>query len=144
MATLFDIIGGDRLRAVIEDFYERLIADAMVGFFFADKNRQRLVDKEWECPARVLGADVPYTGRAMPEAHRASPIMGGHFARRLTILRETLDDHGVDSRVREAWLSHTEKLRATITRDRGTECRHEQSAASPGPRAGRSLSILDK
>jgi len=123
---LFDRIGADALRAVITDFYQRVFADPMIGFLFAGKNVHRLVQKEWELTARILGAsEVPYTGRPMPEAHARSPILGGHFERRLHILEETLADHGVDPEVRRVWLEHTRALRPQVTADRGSDCDHE-------------------
>lgn len=126
--ALFDKIGGEALRAVIEDFYDRVTADIMIGFLFAGKDKQRLIDREWEFTAGFLGADVRYTGRPMRQAHAASPILGGHFERRLQILRDTLADHHVDPEVQEAWLGHTQSLRALVTGDRGSECDHDVSA----------------
>ena len=128
-STLFDRIGGERLRAVIEDFYDRVFADVMIGFMFAGKDRARLVDKEWELAARMLGADLRYSGRSMPEAHARVPITGGHFDRRTQILRETLAAHDVPEDVRDAWLGHVESLRAQLTADRGSECDHDAAAA---------------
>jgi hemoglobin len=125
--TLFERIGGDRLRAVITDFYARVFDDVMIGFMFAGKDRQRLIDKEWELAAALLGADVKYTGRPMRAAHAQHTIFGGQFERRLQILRETLRDHAVDADVQQAWIDHTLSLRNQITRDRGSEC------ADPGP-----------
>jgi hemoglobin len=127
---LFDRIGGDELRRVIEDFYRRLFADPMIGFLFEGKNQPRLVQKEWEMTARLLGAtEVRYTGRPMPEAHAKSPILGGHFERRRKILEETLADHGVDAEVREAWLDHTRALRPQVTADAGADCDHDADEA---------------
>jgi hemoglobin len=125
---LFDRIGGERLREVIADFYTRLFHDPMIGFLFAGKDRKRLIDKEWEFTAGLLGADVAYTGRPIRAAHARSPILGGHFERRLQILRETLEAHEVDAAVRERWLAHTEALRDQVTRDRGSECDHDLQA----------------
>jgi len=123
---LFDRIGGDALRAVLRDFYDRVFADPMIGFLFAGKNRERLIQKEWEMTARILGAsEIAYTGRPMPEAHARSPILGGHFERRLHLLAETLADHGVDPEVRRVWLEHTRSLRPQVTADRGSDCDHE-------------------
>src|SRR5262245_17181798 len=93
---LFDRIGSDALRAVIRDFSDRVFADVMIGSLFQRKDKQRLIDREWEFTARFLGADVPYAGRSMPEAHRRVPILGGHFERRVQLLRNTLADHAVD------------------------------------------------
>lgn len=127
-ATLFHRLGGDALRAIIVDFYDRVFADVMIGFVFAGKDRARLIDKEWELAARMLGADVRYTGKSMPEAHRRVPITGGHFDRRTQILRETLADHGVAADIRDAWLGHVDAMRAQITADRGSECDHDAAA----------------
>jgi hemoglobin len=130
--TLFDRIGGDELRRVLTDFYERVFADPMIGFLFAGKNKHRLIQKEWEMTARLLGAEVRYTGRPLREAHAASPILGGHFERRLVLLEETLADHQVDPAVREVWLDHTRALRAQVTADRGSDCDHDADARRRG------------
>ncbi|HTJ42168.1 MAG TPA: group 1 truncated hemoglobin [Kofleriaceae bacterium] len=132
-AGLFDRIGADKLRAVVDDFYRRIFGDEMIGFLFQGKDRARLADKEYEFTARFLGADLPYTGRSMPEAHARSPILGGHFERRLQILRNTLADHDVDEEVVRAWIDHTISLRAQVTKARGSECDHEVPLpVSPG------------
>lgn len=128
--TMFERIGGDRLRAVLEDFYDRVFADTMIGFLFTGKDRARLVDKEWELAARMLGAgDVRYSGRPMREAHARVAILGGHFDRRVQLLRNVLADHRIDPEVVDTWIGHTLALRAQITADRGSECDHEAAAA---------------
>jgi len=108
----------DALRAVVRDFYDRIFADTMIGYMFADRNKERLIAKEWELVAALLGGPVRYTGRPLPEAHAAHDILGGHFDRRLQILRETLAAHGVDAEVQKAWIDHTLALRDQVTRSR--------------------------
>lgn len=49
-------------------------------------------------------------------------IMGGQFARRLQILRETLKAYEVPQEIRDVWLNHTESLRSLITSDSGSDC----------------------
>jgi hemoglobin len=128
-SALYDRIGGDKLRAVITEFYRRVFGDVMIGFMFQGKDRQHLIDREWELVAALLGAPgVRYTGRPMRPAHAQHTIFGGHFERRLQILRETLHDHAVDAEVQRAWIEHTQALRAQITRDRGSECKDTSSA----------------
>ena len=121
--TLFDRIGRDALRAVIADFYDRVFRDVMIGFMFQGKNKQHLIDREWELAAALLGADVKYTGRPLAAAHAQHTIFGGHFERRKQLLRETLRDHAVDPEIQQVWLDHTEALRSQITRDQGSECK---------------------
>lgn len=121
--SLFAQMGGAPvLRAVIDDFIDRVFADVMIGFFFAAADKDRIKAKEYELAARLLGADVPYTGRGLPDAHAPHPILGGHFDRRLRILAETLADHRVPEVVTQAWLEHSERMRSSITRQAKGEC----------------------
>ncbi|MDE0213043.1 MAG: hypothetical protein OXN22_03065, partial [Deltaproteobacteria bacterium] len=96
--------------------------DLMIGFFFRTADRDRVKKLEYQFTARALGADIEYEGRPLEQAHAPHPIMGGQFARRLQILRETLDEFHVSPAVQTAWLDHTESLRSLITRDRGSDC----------------------
>ena len=127
---LFAKIGETKLREVLTDFYARVFSDVMIGFMFQGKNRQHLIDREYEFTANLLGGGVKYTGRPMRTAHAQHTIFGGHFERRLQILRETLRDHAVDPDVQQVWIDHTLALRDQITRDKGSECK-DTSAATP-------------
>jgi truncated hemoglobin YjbI len=121
--TLFDRIGADALRAVVTDFYAKIfLPDVMIGFMFAGKDKQQLIDREYELVAALLGAPVKYAGRPMRVAHAQHRIFGGHFERRLQLLKDTLREHAVDPDVQAKWIEHTLALRAQITKDRGSEC----------------------
>jgi len=121
---VIDKIGREPLRAVIADFYDRVFRDVMIGFMFQGKDKQHLIQREWELAAAMLGdPEIKYTGRPMRTAHAAHTIFGGQFERRLQILRETMRDHGVDPEVEQTWIEHTQALRAQITRDQGSECK---------------------
>jgi hemoglobin len=122
-STLFEDLGGERaLRPIIDRFVDRVFDDVMIGFFFRNARRERVKAKEYEFAAKHLGAEIEYTGRPLDEAHRAHPIMGGQFARRLMILKETLEAAQVPEHVKQHWLAHTESLRPLITADSGREC----------------------
>jgi len=130
----FERIGEAKLRAVLTEFYKRVFDDVMIGFLFQGKDRQRLIDREYEFTANLLGADVRYTGRPMRTAHAQSPIFGGHFERRLQILRETMAAHDVDPEVQRVWLDHSLALRPQITTDKGSECKDTSvTATEPSP-----------
>ncbi len=119
----FDEIGGEpALRAIIDDFVDRVFADIMIGFLFARANRERIKRFEYEHAAQFLGAEVHYGGRDLAEAHKRHPIMGGHFGRRRQILKQTLERHGVPAHIREAWLGHQDALREQVTADLVTQC----------------------
>jgi hemoglobin len=121
--TLFEDLGGEpALRRIIDRFVDRIFDDVMIGFFFANARRERIKDKEYEFAAQHLGAPIEYTGRPIDAAHRPHPIMGGQFARRLTILKETLEEAGAPAHVKAHWLAHTEALRAAVTADPEGQC----------------------
>lgn len=117
--TLFERIGADALRAVIVDFYDRIFRDVMIGYMFEGKDRPRLVDKEYELTARFLGGGGTYSGKGMREAHAELHIFGGHFDRRLQLLRNTLRDHAIDPEVGAAWVAHHEGMRDQVV---GADC----------------------
>ena len=111
------------LRAVVEEFYERVFEDVMIGFFFRQADRARLIEKELELALELLGAPTRYSGRELAAAHRPHRIMGGQFDRRRQILIETMAAHDLPEDVRAAWIAHTDAQRKLVTRDSRGECR---------------------
>ena len=129
---MFEQVGGESgLRAIVDDFVDRVFDDVMIGFHFRAADRARVKAKEYEFAARHLGAPVAYTGRPLAEAHGPHRILGGQFVRRLTLLAETLRDHGAPEAVVAAWLAHNERLRDQITGDPGSSCNPPQARALP-------------
>lgn len=110
------------LRSIVDRFVERMFADPMIGFFFRKASRERVKDKEYELAAQHLGAELEYTGRPIQQVHAVHPIMGGQFARRLELLRQTLVEAGAPEAVIRHWIAHTESLRGMVTRDPSGEC----------------------
>lgn len=121
--SLFDTVGGEAaVRAIIDQFVDRIFDDVMVGYLFRAADRARVKAKEYEFAARHLGAPVSYTGRPLSEAHRPHRITGGQFMRRYQILKETLTDFQAPTPVCEHWLSHTLALRDQITEGALDQC----------------------
>ena len=121
--SLFERLGGEeKVRAIVDAFIDRVFADRMIGFFFRDADRKRIKELEYQLAAGFLGADVEYQGRPLHLVHAKHPIMGGHFARRRQILKETLEAFDVPPVIQEAWLAHTDSLRELITPEAATDC----------------------
>lgn len=119
----FDRIGGEApLRAIIDDFVDRIFDDVMIGFLFARASRDRVKEFEYQHAAEHLGAPVRYEGRPIAQAHARHPILGGHFDRRLTLLRETLRDHGVPDDIAQRWIDYHQSMRAQVTADPDSNC----------------------
>lgn len=103
------------VERVIRDLYDVMFDDAMVGFFFVGKDKDRIVTEQVKLVRRVLGDDsVVYDGESMPDAHARVPILPGHFDRRHQLLREALERHPVPDRVRARWLAVDVALRDVI------------------------------
>ena len=121
--TLFDRLGGEaELRKIIDCFIDRVFADRMIGFFFRHADRARLKEMEYQLTAEFLGAGVKYSGRPLGKVHANHPIMGGQFARRRQIFKETLEDFHVPEEIKTALLNHTDALRPLITPEKGSAC----------------------
>ena len=121
--TLYDQLGGEtKLRAVIDDFVDRVFDDIMIGFFFANADKHRIKRFEFQHASALLGGPAEYAGRPLRQAHAAHPIRGGHFARRMQILRQVMAAHGVPPDVQKRWIDHDEALAGQITSDAVGEC----------------------
>ena len=121
--TPFERLGGEaKLRTVIDTFVDRVFADRMIGFFFRNADRARIKEMEYQLAANFLGANVEYGGRPLDQVHRKFPIMGGHFARRRQILKESIEAHEVPEEIKSLWLDHTDALRPLITPESDSGC----------------------
>lgn len=122
-STPFERLGGEaKLRAIIDQFVDQVFADRMIGFFFRSADKARIKEMEYQLAASFLGAQVEYGGRPLDQVHGKYPIMGGHFARRRQILKETIEAHGVAADIEKLWLDHTEALRPLITPESDAGC----------------------
>jgi len=121
--SLFEKLGSESgLRAIVNAFIDRVFEDRMIGFFFRNADRARIKEMEYQLAGSFLGADIKYTGKPLGKAHVNHPIMGGHFARRRQILKETLEAYQVVEEIQAAWLHHTDSLRPLITPEAGSGC----------------------
>ena len=121
--SLFFRLGGEaKLREIIDAFIDRVFADRMIGFFFRNADPARIKEMEYQLAAEFLGADVKYSGKPLGSVHANHPIMGGHFARRRQIFKETLEHFQVAEEIKSALLNHTDALRPLITPESGSDC----------------------
>lgn len=116
LKALFQRIGGEaKLALILEDFYERMSHDVLIGFFFSGKDVKAIATKQKEFLMRAMGATPSYVGKAPAQAHEElAPILSGHFDRRLRILEATLGDHGVGAEDIRTWISFESAFRDGI------------------------------
>lgn len=118
--TPWERVGSATVQEVVDRFVDRMFDDFVIGFLFAGKDRERVKRHEYEHAARVLGGDVPYTGRPIPELHRPLRINGGQFRRRLALLRQELGRAGVPDDIGALWIEAQLRMQKQITD--GTDC----------------------
>ena len=123
MATLYEELGGEPvLRKIINTFVDRCFADPMIGFFFANADKERIKTMEFSHAAQHLGGGKDYAGRPIEKAHNPHPIREGHFNRRRQLLKDVLDEYHVDSKIQRAWLEHQEGLRERVINRKNPIC----------------------
>ena len=70
--SLYDDIGGEAgVRAVLRTLYDRLFDDLMVGFLFAGKDKEKLIEQQLWFTAKFLGGPSRYEGKSIPDAFLA-------------------------------------------------------------------------
>ncbi|MCB9832648.1 MAG: group 1 truncated hemoglobin [Planctomycetes bacterium] len=70
MTTLYEKLGGAKaLDAVVDAFYERVLADQRIARFFAGVDMRTQAAKQKAFLAMVTGGPARYTGKSMRDGH---------------------------------------------------------------------------
>ena len=104
--ALYDEIGGaPAVRAALDAFYARVLADAMLSPFFLGVDIERLKKIQEGFYAMALGGPSDYTGRSLRDAHvrtRQRGVSDDVFDHFLTVFKSVFVDLGVpDGKVGE-------------------------------------------
>ncbi|WP_327357040.1 group I truncated hemoglobin [Streptomyces sp. NBC_01304] len=95
--SIFERIGGEpAVAAVVDVFYQRVLADEQLARYFADTDFAALKAHQRSFIGHALGATTSYDGRAMGDAHAELDITEGDFDRVVGHLAVALADCGVD------------------------------------------------
>lgn len=115
MHPLFASLGGAAvLRAVVDDFYERVFADPELAPFFVRTDRRAQREHQYEFLAAALGGPRGYTGRSLRAAHRGRGITAAHFARVAGHLQAALSAAGVPDDVAAAIVATAARLQPEV------------------------------
>jgi hemoglobin len=89
--TLYARLGKrDGIRAVVDDFYDRLLEDEKLGPFFEDADVTRLRRTQTEFLCEAAGGPETYDAEPVRAAHLDVPFTPAHIERALELLRESL------------------------------------------------------
>ncbi|MDH5019842.1 group I truncated hemoglobin [Halobacterium rubrum] len=116
--TLYERLGErDGIRAVVDDFYDRLVADDDLGPYFegADIDSLRRTQTDFLCEA--AGGPETYDAAPVQEAHAHVPFTPTDIQRAIELLYESLDAFDVPDedadRVVEAVAAFEDELLAS-------------------------------
>ncbi|WP_049924135.1 group I truncated hemoglobin [Halopiger djelfimassiliensis] len=113
--TLYDRLGGEDVIAdVVDEFYDRIMADEQVAHYFDDVDMQKQRAHQAQFISSVTGGPVEYSGEDMEAAHADLGIGPDDFEAIATHLDEALASFDVDESDRQTVLEEIERYRDAI------------------------------
>lgn len=78
--SLYEKLGGEAaVKAVVTEFYKRVLGDASLKGFFEGVDMTRQTQSQIDFLSQALGGPENYTGRSMRDAHHGMGITEHHF-----------------------------------------------------------------
>ena len=113
--SLFEKIGGQpTIEKVVDNFHQRILADASVSSFFAktDMNKQRTHQIAFF--SQLLDGPKAYAGRPMDKTHTGMSLQQSHFDAIAKHLTSAMTSAGVSADDTKAALERVSKLKGAI------------------------------
>lgn len=89
--TLYDRLGGyEGIRAVVDDFYDRLQGDPELGPFFENADTEKLRETQTDFLCEAAGGPETYDAKPVREAHLQIRFTPAHIQRAIELLNESL------------------------------------------------------
>ncbi|PYS91143.1 MAG: group 1 truncated hemoglobin [Acidobacteria bacterium] len=119
--SLYDRLGGlDAIKAVIDDFAGRVLADDRINKKFAKTDATRLKFFLVQQVCAVTGGPCKYTGNSMPKAHKKMKVTAGEFDALVGDLVASLDHFNVPAAEKTDLLNILGPLKSQIVEDNST------------------------
>lgn len=112
--ALWALTSEEEVRRCLRALYTKVLGDRMIGFFFEGRDLEAIVAAQVGLVCAMLGGPGAYEGAPLPEAHRALPLLPGHFDRRHVLLAEVLAAEAIHEDVKAAWLEADAAWRKAI------------------------------
>ena len=112
--TLYEKLGGQQaVEQVVDDFYNRILADDTVKQFFAQTDMKKQRRHQTAFISYALGGPQ-YTGRSMEKAHAGLNLQPEHFEAIAKHLGEALAVHSVSQEDINTILERVATLREAV------------------------------
>jgi hemoglobin len=113
--SLYQAFGGEAgLRALMDDFVERLAADPRIGSFFRTSNLPRLKAQLATQLCAVAGGPCVYGGADMRSAHAALGVEKRHFNALVEVFQQSMDSKGIPFSVQNRMLAQLAPMHREI------------------------------
>ena len=83
------------IRSLMDDFVQRLRADARIGEQFKDTNLENLAQQLSDQLCQLAGGPCVYKGPDMKTAHNNMDVTRSHFNALVEVLQQTMDARGI-------------------------------------------------
>lgn len=119
--TLFEQVGGEQaIGELIQDFYDRVMADPELKPFFKNTSMDKLRRMQREFFSAALDGPITYTGRPLNYVHHGRGITKHHLALYVGHLIDTLRVHKIDDQNIQDIISRINTYAEEITGDIGS------------------------
>lgn len=118
--TIFHRIGGQpTIDSLIDSFYEKVLADPELSYYFKNTSMDKLRNMQREFFSAATGGPIVYSGRPLGQVHAHLAISKREFQRFTEHLLETLHEVGVQEKDAYDIISHVNLYADEITNDSG-------------------------
>lgn len=91
--------GGPAIKAVVDRFYELILADDRLVGYFRDTDLTQLKRHQVLLVSQVMGGPAQYDGRDLQQAHKGLEISGDAFSLVVSYLAQALEEAGVPDEI---------------------------------------------
>lgn len=114
--ALFDRLGGvDGVAAIVNEMYNRVLADSELAPFFEHVAMDRLRRMQYQFIASALDGPIEYTGAELNAIHRNRGITAHHFAKFCGHFADAMEARGADKHDLELALARLATYKDKIT-----------------------------
>jgi hemoglobin len=113
--STFERLGGfARVRLIVSDFYQRVLASSSLAPYFRGVDMRRLIDHQTKFTSAIMGGPAAFTDEQIARAHARLGIADRDFDELLMHFRESLEDAGVDATDVARLCAHVDALREHV------------------------------
>ena len=117
--SIYEQIGGSKaLDGVLKIFYDKMLRDERVNYFFKDSDMKKVIARQKVTITFACGGSQVYTARPLREAHKQMVEEGGlndtHFDITLKHMEESLREYGIEDSLIETVITVLDSTRNEV------------------------------